>query len=101
MADLDGDASSEVIGSAYSVVVREGGTGQLEWRAKSGRDQYQPDASNVGRTWPGIVIADVAGDRQYEIVTAHGGGHVSVYTVSGDFEPGWPQRRRAARALCL
>jgi hypothetical protein len=79
VADLDGDGTMEVIGSAYSIAVLDGATGALEWRMKSGHDRTEPDADNVGRTWPGIVVADVDADGEPEIVTAHGGGYVSVY----------------------
>jgi len=92
VADLDGDDQPEVIASAYSIVALEGATGALEWRVASGYDRNQPSADNVGRTWPGIVIADVDHDGQNEIVTAHSGGWVSVYTLQGYFEPGWPQQ---------
>jgi uncharacterized repeat protein (TIGR01451 family) len=50
------------------------------------------DVSSVGRTWPGIVVANVDGDGRPEIVTAHGGGYVSVYDHQGYFQNGWPQR---------
>ena len=92
MADLDGDGAPEVIASAYSLVVLDGETGALEWRASSGHDRSETSAANVGRTWPGVVVADVDADGADEIVTAHGGGYVSVYTADGYFEPGWPQR---------
>ena len=94
VADLDGDGSPEVIGSAYSIVVLDGVTGELKWRVKSGHDRSEEQGSidNVGRTWPGIAVADVDGDTDLEIVTAHGSGYVSVYTSEGYFEPGWPQR---------
>jgi hypothetical protein len=94
VADIDGDGSPEVIASAYSIVALDGATGALEWRVKSGYDRTtNPDSvPNVGRTWPGIVIADLDGDSQLEIATAHGGGYVSVYTSAGYFEPGWPKR---------
>ena len=89
--DLDGDGHPEVIGSAYSVVVLNGETGELLWRVKSGHDRNDADADNVGRTWPGIVIADVDNDAELEIVTAHGGGWVSVYNTQGYFDNnGWP-----------
>jgi len=92
VADLDGDGSKEVIGSAYSVVALDGATGELQWRVASGHDRSEPEASNVGRTWPGIVIADVDGDNEIEIVSAHGGGYLSVYEQDGHFAPGWPQQ---------
>jgi hypothetical protein len=83
----------EVIGSGYAIHVLDGLTGALEWRMKSGHDRSEgSSASNVGRTWPGIVVADVDGDRQLEIVTAHSGGYISVYDHQGYFQPGWPQR---------
>ncbi|MFH1634315.1 MAG: VCBS repeat-containing protein [Chloroflexota bacterium] len=93
VADLDGDGTAEIIGSAYSIVVLDGATGSLEWRVKSGYDRnIDPDTvSNVGRTWAGIVVADVDGDNQLEIVTAHEGGYISVYNQLGFFEAGWPQ----------
>ena len=92
VADLDGDGHPEVVASAYSVVELDGATGALEWRVASGHDRSEPMAANVGRTWPGIVIADVDGDGEPEIVTAHGGGWVSVYRPDGYFEPGWPRQ---------
>ncbi|MFN2225340.1 MAG: FG-GAP repeat domain-containing protein, partial [Anaerolineae bacterium] len=92
VADLNGDGRPEVIASAYSIVVLDGPTGNVKWRLKSGHDRTQPEADNVGRTWPGVVVADVDGDGDLEIVTAHGGGYVSVYNHFGYFAPGWPQR---------
>ena len=90
-ADLDGDGQVEVIASTYSIFVLDGSTGSLEWKMSSGHDRSDPEAPNVGRTWPGIVIADIDHDGADEIVTAHGGGWVSVYNAQGYFEPGWPQ----------
>jgi hypothetical protein len=91
VADLDGDGTTEVIASAYSIVALDGATGALEWRLASGHDRSEPGASNAGRTWPGIVVADVDGNGDLEIVTAHSGGFVSVYSHQGYFEPGWPR----------
>ena len=91
VGDIDGDGQPEVIASAYSIVALDGATGTLEWRTASGHDRSQPAAANVGRTWPGIVLADVDQDGSPEIVTAHGGGWVSVYNGQGYFESGWPQ----------
>jgi FG-GAP-like repeat len=91
VGDIDADGQPEVIASAYSIVSLDGATGALEWRVASGHDRSQPQASSVGRTWPGIVLADLDQDGSLEIVSAHGGGWVSVYTGQGWFEPGWPQ----------
>ena len=90
-ADLDGDGQVEVIASAYSIFVLDGSSGNLEWKMSSGHDRSEPNADNVGRTWPGIVVADLDHDGANEIVTAHSGGWVSVYNAQGYFEPGWPQ----------
>jgi uncharacterized repeat protein (TIGR01451 family) len=90
-ADLDGDGQVEVIASAYSIFVLDGSTGQLEWKVASGHDRSEPGADNVGRSWSGIALADVDNDGSMEIITAHGGGWVSVYNAQGYFEPGWPQ----------
>ncbi len=98
VGDIDADGQPEVIASAYSIVCLDGATGALEWRVASGHDRSQPAASNVGRTWPGIVLADVDQDGSPEIVTAHSGGWVSVYTGQGYFEPGWPQQPHHERA---
>jgi uncharacterized repeat protein (TIGR01451 family) len=92
VADLDNDGTMEVIGSAYTIFVLNGKTGALKWQMKSGHDRSEPNADSVGRTWPGIVVADVDQDGSPEIVTAHSGGYVSVYNSSGYFKPGWPQR---------
>ena len=96
VTDLDGDGTPEIVASAYSIVALDGATGALRWRMKSGHDRSEPDADNVGRTWPGIVVADVDADGTEELVTAHSGGAVSVYTLDGYFESGWPQTHRAA-----
>jgi hypothetical protein len=92
VADLDGDGAPEVVASASSIVALDGATGALEWRVASGHDRSEPGASSAGRTWPGIVVADVDGDGELEIATAHGGGWASVYDADGFFEPGWPRR---------
>ncbi len=92
VADLDGDGQWEVIASTYSIVVLNGATGALEWRVATGHDIDEPGASDVGRTWPSIVIADVDNNGADEIITAHHGGWVSVYTADGHFKPGWPKQ---------
>jgi uncharacterized repeat protein (TIGR01451 family) len=91
VADLDGDGQAEVIGSGYTIFVLNGVTGAQEWHMPSGFDRSSPGADSVGRTWPGIALADLFGDGRLEIITAHSGGVVSVYDAQGYFMPGWPQ----------
>jgi uncharacterized repeat protein (TIGR01451 family) len=91
VADLDGDGQPEVIGSGYTIFVLDGASSAQKWHMPSGHDRSQPGASSVGRTWPGIAVADLQGDGNLEIVTAHSGGVVSVYDARGYFMPGWPQ----------
>lgn len=92
VADLDGDGTQEVVASAYSVVALKGSNGQLIWRAASGHDRSESSSSSVGRTWPAVIITDIDDDGELEIVSAHGGGYVSVYNRNGYFKPGWPKR---------
>ncbi|MGW8250296.1 MAG: FG-GAP-like repeat-containing protein [Anaerolineales bacterium] len=103
VADLDQDGKPEVIGSAYSIWVLDGESGAVKWRVASGHDRSQPEADSVGRTWPGIGVADLQGDGDLEIITAHSAGYVSVYDHNGYFEPGWPKRptQRELRGLSL
>jgi hypothetical protein len=92
VADLDGNGTMEVIASAYTIWNLDGATGALNWKVASGHDRSQSGASNVGRTWPNIVVKDVDKDGQPEIVSAHSGGYVSVYDRNGYFKPGWPKQ---------
>jgi uncharacterized repeat protein (TIGR01451 family) len=94
VADLNGDGQPEVIWSPYSIFVVDGATGSPVWSVRSGHDRSSNyDAtSDVGRTWPGIVVADIDGDGTTEVVTAHGGGWVGVYDATGAFKPGWPKQ---------
>ena len=92
VADLDGNGSMEVIWSAYSVFVVRGVDGADVWTVPNGHDLASAGGSSVGRTWPGVVVADVDGDAALEIVTAHSDGWVSVYRADGYFESGWPRQ---------
>ena len=81
VADLDNDGNMEVIGATYSLFVLNGEDGSEQWTA-------DPAGSRV---WPGVVVADLTGDVDLEIVIAAGGGNVSVFDHLGNFEPGWPK----------
>lgn len=92
VADLNGDGWPEVIWASYNIWALDGRTGNVIWNVATGHDRSEPNADNVGRTWPGIVVADLGGNGDLEIVTAHSGGYLSVYNHDGYFYPGWPQR---------
>lgn len=81
VADLDNNGTKEVIGATYSLFVLNGEDGTERWTA-------DPAGSRV---WPGVVVADINGDNDLEIVIAAGGGNISVFDHNGNFEPGWPQ----------
>jgi uncharacterized repeat protein (TIGR01451 family) len=74
VADLDDDGTMEVIGAAYTLFVLNG---------EDGSEQWSVDPAG-GRAWPGVVVTDVDGDGDLEIVTAHGGGYVHVFDHAGD-----------------
>ncbi|MBN1250405.1 MAG: VCBS repeat-containing protein, partial [Anaerolineae bacterium] len=80
VADLDSDGTMEVIASAYSVVILDGASGSLEKR-------IDHDGS---RAWPGVVVADLEGDGDLEIVTAHGGGYINRMDHTGTVD--WTMR---------
>jgi FG-GAP-like repeat len=84
--DLDGDGTPEVIAGSYSVFILNGTDGALI-------KEIDPAG---GRIWPGVVVADLDGDDDPEIVTAHGGGYLHVFDHVGD--PVW-SRQPAANEL--
>jgi uncharacterized repeat protein (TIGR01451 family) len=74
VADLDGDGAPEVIGAAYTLYALNGEDGSVQW-------SVDPEG---GRVWPGVVVVDLDGDRELEILTAHGGGYVHVFDHAGN-----------------
>ena len=100
IADLNQDGEFEIIASAYSVVVLKGADGEVVWRLDPGKDTTtSPGYSH--RTWPGIWVKDIDNDQIPEIITAHGGGIVSVYDPEGVFKSGWPQQPTASEFRSL
>jgi uncharacterized repeat protein (TIGR01451 family) len=73
VVDLDNDGASEVIAASYSIVILDAATGALKQR-------IDPPG---GRQWPSLVVADLEGDGDQEIVTAHGDGYLNVYHHDG------------------
>lgn len=90
IVDLDGDGDVEVVGASHAVFALDGATGATVWKVNAGRDAGNPTGSSVGRTWGGVIVADVDNNGQLDVVTAHAGGWVSVYDRLGFFKPGWP-----------
>jgi hypothetical protein len=91
VADLDGDGSAEVIAGSYSIFILNGADGALVRK-------IDPEG---GRIWPGVVVADVDGDNDLEIATAHGDGYLHLFDHNGD--PVWSRRPvdRELRGLSL
>lgn len=73
VADLDDDGAPEVIASPYTLFVLNGEDGSTQW------DVDPPG----GRTWPGVVVADIDANSDWEIVIAQGSGYVTVYDHNG------------------
>lgn len=88
VADLNGDGQMVVLGGGYTLFALDGKTGAITWQAA-------PPSSGA-RIWPGVVVADLNGNGNLEIVTAHGGGYLRVLDNSGALL--W-QRRPATNEL--
>ena len=73
VADLDGDGTMEVIGGAYTIFILNGEDGTV---------QHAEDTPG-SRVWPGVVVADVDGNGDLEIVTTQGGGYLNLLDHTG------------------
>ncbi len=71
VADLDGDGQAEAVWGGYDLAVVNGATGAL-----------RASAPNGSRIWPGVAVADLAGDGTLEIVVGRGSDQVTVYRPS-------------------
>ena len=91
VADVDNDGKVEVIAAADLLSVL-GDTGTLTPTLK-----WQQDPLGL-RVWPGVVVADIDGNGELEIVTAHGDGYVHVYDYMAD-HPRWSQRSTPGQEL--
>ncbi len=74
VADLDGDGKPEIIASPYSLFVLNGEDGSVQW-------SVDPPG---GRTWPGVVVADLDDNGDWEIALAQGSGYLTVYDHLGN-----------------
>ncbi len=73
VADLDNDNKPEVIASPYTLFVLNGENGCVQW-------SVDPPG---GRTWPGVVVADIDGNNDLEIAVAQGSGYLTIYDHTG------------------
>ncbi len=73
VADLDNDGKPEVIASPYTLFVLNG---------ENGTEQWSVDPPG-GRTWPGVVVADIDNNNDLEIAIAQSGGTLTVYDHAG------------------
>ncbi|MBI5030053.1 MAG: VCBS repeat-containing protein [Chloroflexi bacterium] len=90
VADLDSDGKPEVIWTDYRIVVANG---------EDGTDQWVINNPGIQRGWPSVVVADVNNDGNLEIVTAHGGGWVTITKFDGTTLAGWPQQPTSGNEL--
>jgi uncharacterized repeat protein (TIGR01451 family) len=74
VADLDGNGSMEVLAGAYTLFILKGETGDL----------IQSIDTPGSRIWPGVVVADLGGDDDWEIATAQGDGYLNVLDHTGN-----------------
>lgn len=74
VADLDDDGAPEVIASTYALYALNGENGSVQW-------QVDPPG---GRTWPGVVVADIDNTGDLEVVVAQGSGYLTVYDHLGN-----------------
>jgi hypothetical protein len=70
--NIDADPQLEVIAGTYDVVALDGLTGALQWRA-----------TNAGRVWPDVAVADLTGDGSMEVIVGRSGDQLTVYTAAG------------------
>ena len=82
VADLDNNGAMEVIGGLYTIFILNGANGAV---------QHSIDTPG-SRVWPGIVVADLEGDGDLEIVTAQGDGYLNVLDLEHPGDIVWTQR---------
>ncbi len=105
VADLNQDGKPEVIWANYMLYLVDGATGNPLWKVYTGHDRSYSGSSHVGRTWPAVAVADLDGDGDLEIVTAHERGHLAVYNHKGYFHnSAWPKQPCTSseiRSMCV
>ena len=73
------DGQIAVAAASYDIVLLDGDTGNLKWRAASS-----------GRAWPGVALGDLGGTGQLALVVGRSGGQVTAYNLDGSVRSGWP-----------
>ncbi len=90
IADLNNDGQPEVIWSDYRILAVSG---------ESGADLWVVDSPGGGRSWPGVVVADLDNNSSLEVITAHANGWLSVLNSAGAPLTGWPVQFSAGNEL--
>jgi len=88
--DVNNDGIKDIIYANYKVFAFDGKTGNMLWGFWAGTDRSGPDIYNGIGTFCSVVIADINGDNQEEIITVHTNGMVCIYDKNGYFLPGFP-----------
>lgn len=92
VADLNGDSKKEIVWASYRIYCFDGATGNVLWSFYAGTDRANPDYYQAIGSYASVVIADINGDGQLEIVVANELGWLCAYTKDGYFLPGFPTR---------
>lgn len=104
VADINGDGLPEIIWANRMIYVVDGATGNLIWNVYSGHDRTYQGRESVGNSYAAVVVADIDGNGDLEIVTAHAHGWAAVYDHQGYFHSAaWPKHLCPAseiRGLC-
>lgn len=83
VADIDNDGKPEALWTNYEVMAINGENGTTQWKVNN---------PGGGRGWASVVVGDVNKDSSLEIVTAHGGGYLSVLQKDGTPLAGFPRQ---------
>jgi len=91
--DVNNDGIKDIIFANSFVFAFDGKTGTPLWEFWAGTDMSDPDNRLPDiYTHCSVIVADINGDEEDEIVTAHTNGYICAYDKSGYFLPGFPTR---------
>jgi len=88
--DVNGDGVKDIIWANFKIFAFDGKTGDIIWWFYTGTDITNPNIRNNIGTHCSVVVADINGDGEKNILTAHANGMVCAYNKDGYFLPGFP-----------